>query len=201
MIDITMSSKGDKGNLKPLKYQMRNDVQKMTRDALAKECRRFFDMANKRINRLESSKLLSPALHSVMKEGKFYAKGADFNALQHEYSRCINFLNMSTSTVGGARKHEKYIESLVGDLTPNKRATLFEAYRRLEQVSPAGISHYGSENLIQYLADEIKSEDDNIGIEHDDLERILEKAMSEVDRMYEIVEQQFNDTFKDTFSF
>lgn len=201
MIDVKLDVKSTKGNLKPLKYQMRNDIQKMTRDELAKECRRFFDMANKRINRLESSKLLSPALHSVMKEGKFYAKGADFNQLQHEYSRCINFLNMSTSTVGGARQHEKYIDSLVGDLTPSRRSTLFEAYRRLEQVSPAGINHYGSENLIQYLADEIRSEDANIDIQHDDLERILEKAMNEVDRMYEIVEEQFNNMFKDPFSF
>ena len=81
-------------------------------------------MANKRINRLESSKVLSPALHAVLNSGgKFYAKGADLKQLQHEYARCINFLNMGTSTVTTARQYERTIaEKLGGQLIAEKTA-------------------------------------------------------------------------------
>ncbi len=185
------------------KYAMIKDVASKTRAELAKECRRVFDIANKRINRLNSSGLMSPALHSVLKEGKFYAKGADLHKLQHEYARCISFLNMDTSTVSGARKYEKHIEKIMGGkLSTAQKSVLFDAFRRIKEVSPAGLMSYGSDRLISYLADEIRSEDDNINaVDEPDFKGLVEKAMNEVTAAYEKAEAEFSEMFKDSLSF
>ncbi len=185
-----------------VKPQLIKDVQNLTRSELAKVCRRYFDMANKRINRLDSSGLLSPALHSVMKEGKFYAKGADLHKLQHEFSRCIAFLNMETSTVTGARKYEKHLENIMGGkLSSNQKSVLFSAFRRIREVTPAGLMSYGSDRLIQYLADEIRSEDENINAgPFVDLEALVQKAVDEVMEGYQKMEDNFNAMFNDIFS-
>lgn len=184
------------------KYAMAKNVAEMTRQEIAKECRRYFDMANKRIKRLENSGVLSPALHAVMKEGKFYAKGKDLNQLRHEYSRVMAFLNMSTSTVAGARQYESHINNIMGGaLTDKQKSTLFDAFRRIKEVSPAGLMSYGSDRLISYLADEIRSEDDNIENGPDfDFELMVKKAMDEVMAVYDKIEKEFNDAFKNPFT-
>lgn len=184
------------------KYAMAKNVAEMTRNEIAKECRRYFDMANKRIKRLENSGLMSPALHAVMKEGKFYAKGKDLNQLRHEYSRVMAFLNMSTSTVAGARQYESHITNIMGGkLTDKQKSTLFDAFRRIKEVSPAGLMSYGSDRLISYLADEIRSEDDNIENGPDfDFELMVQKAMEEVMEVYDKIEKAFNDAFKNPFT-
>lgn len=191
-------------SVKSGKPQLVKNVAEMTRNEIAKECRRLFDMANKRIKRLENSGLLSPALHAVLKEGKFYAKGKDLNQLRHEYARVHAFLNMDTSTVGGARKYEKHLVSIMGgkNLSDAQRSTLFDAFRRIKEVSPAMLMSYGSERLIAYLADEITSEDEAIeNGPNVDFERMVQRAVSEVTRAYDKVEKEFTDMFKDVFSF
>lgn len=186
------------------KYQMAKEFRSFARKDLAKECRRVFDIANKRINRLEAAQVLSPALHAVNKSGgKFYVKGKDLKQLQHEYARCVNFLNMGTSTVTKARQHERTIESKIGHkLSTEQKKTLFEAYRAIERHTPAGVQSYGSDRLIQYLADEIESEDENIynGQGSQDWDAMIEKTIQQVNEEYEAIEQQFTDAFTDIFS-
>lgn len=194
------ASKDDRFN-----YQMAKDFRKFSRQELAKECRRYFDMANKRINRLESSKVLSPALHAVLNSGgKFYAKGADLKQLQHEYARCINFLNMGTSTVTTARQYERTIAEKLGGhkLSTDQKSLLFKAFRTIEKTSPAGVQAYGSDRLIQYLADEIDSEDENImkGVGSQDWDAMIEKVIADMSVEYEKRMDEFYNSFKDIFS-
>lgn len=199
---IKVTVKGKAKIRQQTKYAMAKNVAEMTRNEIAKECRRYFDMANKRIKRLENSGLMSPALHAVMKEGKFYAKGKDLNQLRHEYSRVMAFLNMSTSTVAGARQYESHITNIMGGkLTDKQKSTLFDAFRRIKEVSPAGLMSYGSDRLISYLADEIRSEDENIENGPDfDFELMVKKAMDEVMEVYDKIEEAFNDAFKNPFT-
>lgn len=187
------------------KYQLCEDFRQLSRDALAKECRRYFDMANKRINRLEQSGCLSPALHAVVNSGgKFYARGADLKQLQHEYARCINFLNMGTSTVTTARQYEKTIEKKLGGhkLTTEQRSLLFKAFKTIERGAPGKLQAYGSDRLIQYLADEIDCEDKNImdGAGSQDWEAMIQRVMVEVGNEYEKRMEEFNKRFRDVFS-
>lgn len=202
MVKIEFQATASKDNSK---YQMAKEFRSFTRKELAKECRRYFDMANKRINRLESSGVLSPALHAVVNSGgKFYAKGTDLKQLQHEYARCINFLNMGTSTVTTARQYERTIAEKLGGhkLTSNQRSTLFKAFRAIEKTTPAGVQAYGSDRLIQYLADEIDSEDDNImnGVGSQDWDAMIEKVIGDITNQYEKVVDDFYNSFKDIFS-
>lgn len=202
---VTIEFKASASKDDRFKYQMAKDFRKFSRQELAKECRRYFDMANKRINRLESSKVLSPALHSVLNSGgKFYAKGADLKQLQHEYARCINFLNMGTSTVTTARQYERTIAEKLGGhkLSTDQKSLLFKAFRTIEKTSPAGVQAYGSDRLIQYLADEIDSEDENImkGVGSQDWDAMIEKVIADMSVEYEKRMDEFYNSFKDIFS-
>lgn len=202
---VTIEFKASPSKDDRFKYQMAKDFRKFSRQELAKECRRYFDMANKRINRLESSKVLSPALHAVLNSGgKFYAKGADLKQLQHEYARCINFLNMGTSTVTTARQYERTIAEKLGGhkLSTDQKSLLFKAFRTIEKTSPAGVQAYGSDRLIQYLADEIDSEDENImkGVGSQDWDAMIEKVIADMSVEYEKRMDEFYNSFKDIFS-
>lgn len=202
---VTIEFKASASKDDRFKYQMARDFRKFSRQELAKECRRYFDMANKRINRLESSKVLSPALHAVLNSGgKFYAKGADLKQLQHEYARCINFLNMGTSTVTTARQYERTIAEKLGGhkLSTDQKSLLFKAFRTIEKTSPAGVQAYGSDRLIQYLADEIDSEDENImkGVGSQDWDAMIEKVIADMSVEYEKRMDEFYNSFKDIFS-
>lgn len=202
---VTIEFKASASKDDRFKYQMAKDFRKFSRQELAKECRRYFDMANKRINRLESSKVLSPALHAVLNSGgKFYAKGADLKQLQHEYARCINFLNMGTSTVTTARQYERTIAEKIGGhkLSTDQKSLLFKAFRTIEKTSPAGVQAYGSDRLIQYLADEIDSEDENImkGVGSQDWDAMIEKVIADMSVEYEKRMDEFYNSFKDIFS-
>lgn len=202
---VTIEFKASASKDDRFKYQMAKDFRKFSRQELAKECRRYFDMANKRINRLESSKVLSPALHAVLNSGgKFYAKGADLKQLQHEYARCINFLNMGTSTVTTAKQYERTIAEKLGGhkLSTDQKSLLFKAFRTIEKTSPAGVQAYGSDRLIQYLADEIDSEDENImkGVGSQDWDAMIEKVIADMSVEYEKRMDEFYNSFKDIFS-
>lgn len=202
---VTIEFKASASKDDRFKYQMAKDFRKFSRQELAKECRRYFDMANKRINRLESSKVLSPALHAVLNSGgKFYAKDADLKQLQHEYARCINFLNMGTSTVTTARQYERTIAEKLGGhkLSTDQKSLLFKAFRTIEKTSPAGVQAYGSDRLIQYLADEIDSEDENImkGVGSQDWDAMIEKVIADMSVEYEKRMDEFYNSFKDIFS-
>lgn len=202
---VTIEFKASASKDDRFKYQMAKDFRKFSRQELAKECRRYFDMANKRINRLESSKVLSPALHAVLNSGgKFYAKGADLKQLQHEYARCINFLNMGTSTVTTARQYERTVAEKLGGhkLSTDQKSLLFKAFRTIEKTSPAGVQAYGSDRLIQYLADEIDSEDENImkGVGSQDWDAMIEKVIADMSVEYEKRMDEFYNSFKDIFS-
>lgn len=84
--------------------------------SLKDECVRLFCIANKRIKRLEECKLSTPALESVNATGgKFCYNGDDLKQLQHEYSRCVNFLYMPTSTITGAREFINKLSELLSN--------------------------------------------------------------------------------------
>ena len=199
---ISWTGKINDGYIQRHTWQMNEEFRSFTRKELAQQCRRVFGAANKRLNRLESSGLESPALRWANKTGgKFVIKGMDLKSLQKEYERAFTFLNSPTSTVSGAREYSKAIEQKFGHpLTAKQHERIFEAFRTVEKVSPAGVQAYGSEHLIQYLADEITAMDDvsyDVSEWWDDM---LEKTLRDVDEQYEQRMEEFNQTFRDLFS-
>lgn len=90
---------------------------------MRKEIARVFQMANRRIQNIETKGLLSPAVQALNKgdiEGytKFSMKH-DWNALKVEYGKAISFLRQPTSTAQGARQYGQHLQR-VYDLTPDE---------------------------------------------------------------------------------
>lgn len=88
-----------------------------------KEIARVFQMANRRIQNIEQSGQLSPAVQALNKgdvQGftKFSMKG-DWNTLKIEYGKAISFLRQPTSTAQGARQYGQHLQRTYG-LTPDE---------------------------------------------------------------------------------
>lgn len=88
-----------------------------------KEIARVFQMANRRIQNIEASGQLSPAVQALNKGDikgftKFSMKG-DWNTLKIEYGKAISFLRQPTSTAQGARQYGQHLQHTYG-LTPDE---------------------------------------------------------------------------------
>lgn len=88
-----------------------------------KEIARAFQMANRRIQNIEQSGQLSPAVQALNKGDisgftKFSMKG-DWNTLKIEYGKAISFLRQPTSTAQGARQYGQHLQRTYG-LTPDE---------------------------------------------------------------------------------
>lgn len=88
-----------------------------------KEIARVFQMANRRIQNIEQSGQLSPAVQALNKgdiQGftKFSMKG-DWSTLKIEYGKAISFLRQPTSTAQGARQYGQHLQRMY-DLTPDE---------------------------------------------------------------------------------
>lgn len=157
-------------------------VTKQTRKEMYKDAKKAIDAANKRIKRLEASGLFSPALESVKKHGgKFSTKGLNRNQLLREYAKAVEFMNMKTSTITGAKVYEKHVAMKLSNkaksLTIDQKKTLFKAVRRTMEANPTLSDLYGSDRLIRFVADEVA---DN----NEDLDSLLKSSFTELDRNY-----------------
>lgn len=82
---------------------------------LRKEIRRVFQQANRRIQNLQKSNVLSPALTGLNitnteKFSQFAMTGKTWSELKIEYSKAISFLKKPTSTITGAKEYETHIK-------------------------------------------------------------------------------------------
>lgn len=88
-----------------------------------KEIARVFQMANRRIQNIEQSGQLSPAVQALNKGDikgftKFSMKG-DWTTLKIEYGKAISFLRQPTSTAQGAGQYARHLQRMYG-LTPDE---------------------------------------------------------------------------------
>ena len=76
---------------------------------LRAEIQRIFQVANRRIQNVESSGVFSPAVASLGDRGnrytKFSLKGRTWNELKMEYGRAVAFLQQPTSTARGSKEY------------------------------------------------------------------------------------------------
>ena len=174
-----------------VRKQLPDNFATMKRKDLIAQIQPTIDAANKRLKRLQGMETLSPALNSVMQSGgKFTIKGKTRNEVLKEASRAISFINMKTSTVSGAKQFEKNFAAKLSNksknITNDQRKTLFDSFRKLQQISPVGLNIYGSERLIRMLADEVV--DENYSFED-----TMNKALKELEHEYEQFMQEQDD--------
>lgn len=90
---------------------------------MRKEISRVFQMANRRIQNIETKGVLSPAVQALNKgDIKGFTKFSmshDWNTLKIEYGKAISFLRQPTSTAQGARQYGQYLQRMY-DLTPDE---------------------------------------------------------------------------------
>ena len=166
-----------------VRKQLPDNFASMKRKDLIAQIQPTIDAANKRLKRLQGMETLSPALNSVMQSGgKFTIKGKTRNEVLKEASRAISFINMKTSTVSGAKQFENNFAAKLSNksknITNDQRKTLFDSFRKLQQISPVGLNIYGSERLVRMLADEVVDENYSF-------EATMDKALKELEREYE----------------
>lgn len=174
-----------------VRKQLPDNFATMKRKDLIAEMQPTIDAANKRLKRLQGMETLSPALNSVMQSGgKFSIKGKTRNEVLKEASRALSFINMKTSTVSGAKQFERNFAAKLSNksknITNDQRKTLFDSFRKLQQISPVGLNIYGSERLVRMLADEVV--DENYSFED-----TMNKALKELEREYEQFMQEQDD--------
>lgn len=174
-----------------IRKQLPDNFSSMKRENLIAEMQPTIDAANKRLKRLQGMETLSPALNSVLQSGgKFSIKGKTRNEILKEASRALSFINMKTSTVSGAKQFEKNFAAKLSNksknITNDQRKTLFDSFRKLQQISPVGLNIYGSERLVRMLADEVV--DENYSFED-----TMNKALKELEREYEQFMQEQDD--------
>lgn len=101
---------------KTSKYKIRPDIlqQLESSNVAREEIRRIFQVANRRIQNIESKDLVSPALQAL---GKGDVKGFTKFSMKHswedlktEYSKAIGFLRQPTSTASGTREYNKHLQ-------------------------------------------------------------------------------------------
>ena len=90
---------------------------------MRKEIARVFQMANRRIQNIETKGLLSPAVAALHKGDikgytKFSMRGS-WNELKREYGKAVSFLRQPTSTALGVRQYNKHLQNAY-DLTPDE---------------------------------------------------------------------------------
>ena len=97
------------------KVQLRQDILQSLKSspALRAEIRRVFQMANRRIQNIESKELVSPAVMALNKgdiQGftKFSMKGS-WEELKAEYGKAVAFLRQPTSTATGVREYNTHL--------------------------------------------------------------------------------------------
>lgn len=86
-----------------------------SRGYLRKEIARVFHQANRRIQNVENTGLVSPAVVALNKGdlkgfAKFSMKGYDWNDLKIEYSKAVSFLQQPTSTASGTREYSNHLK-------------------------------------------------------------------------------------------
>lgn len=108
------------------KAKLRQDVIKAQESSpeYRAEIRRVFQMANRRIQNIESVGLMSPAVAALNKGditgySKFSMSGKTWEELKLEYGRAVAFLRQPTSTATGLRQYNAHLQKAY-DLTPDE---------------------------------------------------------------------------------
>lgn len=166
-----------------------------------KEIARVFQMANRRIQNIEQSGQLSPAVQALNKGGvkgftKFSMKG-DWNTLKIEYGKAISFLRQPTSTAQGARQYGQHLQRMY-DLTPDEYNLMARNLQgKLNSVSD---SDFVERYLMRYkdFTGEMEQSASDISIQIESEAQSISRAIdAEIERQANEVADQMEDMQND----
>ena len=176
------------GVMKSIKQRVKREILQSAQSSpeLREEVARVFQMANRRIQNIESKGMLSPAV-AALNKGDItgytkFSMANDWETLKIEYAKAISFLRQPTSTASGTTQYNKHLQT-VYDLTPDEFNMMSKSLNnRLTSLSD---SDFVERYLMRYkdftgeleqAATDISSQ---IESEAESIQRALEKEVDE----------------------
>lgn len=171
---------------------------------LKKEIARVFQQANRRIQNVENSGIVSPAVVALNKgDIKGFAKFSmkhDWNDLKIEYSKAVSFLQQPTSTTSGAKEYARHLKKTY-NLTDNEFSIMQN--NLMGKIASVSDQKFLEQYLMQYkdFTGELEQESKDVSdqIESDAI-KIADSVQRNIDDAGEMVEsavQKILDSFKD----
>ena len=171
---------------------------------LKKEIAKVFQQANRRIQNVENSGIVSPAVVALNKGDikgftKFSMKHS-WDELKIEYSKAISFLQQPTSTASGTKEYARHLKK-----TYNLTATEFSIMQNnlVGKIASVSDQKFLEQYLMQYkdFTGELEQESKDVSdqIESDAI-KIADSVQRNIDNAGEMVEsavQKILDSFKD----
>ena len=113
------------GVMNSIKQRVKKEILQSaeTSPELRKEVARVFQMANRRIQNIESKGMLSPAV-AALNKGDItgytkFSMAHDWETLKIEYAKAISFLRQPTSSASGTSQYNRHLQT-VYELTPDE---------------------------------------------------------------------------------
>lgn len=165
------------------------------------EIRRIFQMANRRIQNIEQSGIVSPAVVALNKgdiQGftKFSMKH-DWNDLKIEYSKAVAFLQQPTSSLSGTKEYARHLKETY-DLSEDEFKLMQDSL--MGKIASVSDERFLEQYLMQYkdftgeLEQEAKDVSDQIEEESANLVAALD---ADLEKEITGVEKYISDTAKD----
>lgn len=99
-----------------IKQRVKQEIMTATESSpeFRNEIAKVFQRANRRIQNIEKSGLISPAVTALGKGSikgytKFSMRNSDWNSLKVEYVKAVSFLKQPTSTATGTREYDRHL--------------------------------------------------------------------------------------------
>lgn len=179
------------------KYEVKESILKSLESdkGMRKDMQRIIDIANKRISRLQSGDVISPALQALTVK-HFSFKGQSWENAKIEYARAVSFLQQPTSTVIGSKEYGRYIQRTY-DLTNDEYLKL--GRELVTKVSSVDEQSFYDKYLRNYkdfsgeLEQTAKDISDQI---ESDAQKLADNLQQELDKQAEEQANQLDDTLK-----
>ena len=201
------------GVIKSLKQDVKKEILQSIKSSpeLRQEVSRVFQMANRRIQNIESKGMLSPAV-AALNKGDItgytkFSMAQDWETLKIEYAKAVSFLRQPTSTASGTSQYNKNLQT-VYDVTPDEFNLMSKSLNnRLTSLSD---SEFVERYLMRYkdftgeleqaatdVSSQIESEAESIqrALEQE-IEDNSEKIANKIGDTVESLEQKIIDGFK-----
>ena len=171
---------------------------------LRKEIARVFQQANRRIQNVENSGIVSPAVIALNKGDikgftKFSMKH-DWNDLKIEYSKAVSFLQQPTSTASGTREYARHLKKTY-NLTDNEFSIMQN--NLVGKIASVSDQKFLEQYLMQYkdFTGELEQESKDVSdqIESDAI-KIADSLQNNIDNASEMAEsavKKILDSFRD----
>ena len=157
-----------------------SDFLQLEKTQLRQAVSRLADAANKRIKRLESKGLYSPALYEISHSGgKLSTKGKDLMQLRAEFMRATGFLRSESSTIKGATGlisdvQNQLLKSGV-EASSEDVQKMMKLYNQLEEKDPNERAR-----IFKYRLKDINIEIDDPNLS---TEQIVKKTINAIDNL------------------